>query len=233
MSHGGFFGGHHGHHGTHGHHLGLGLGGQVINASYLGCLLQGVFVSLFPSSNLPSWACSKKPAGNEHVDEKEQINEWESSLAPETFRHKLLNMDLRPLLLAGIALGGLFFWSSLIYWLRHNDDPTGKTYDTFKMRDAVVIGASSAARRESREASQPVSQPASQSGAYLPVALPPGFAPISTDATTTGPAAFGAPGSSAVPPVHPSKPATPVTYSNTLVPGGAGISHRQRILVSR
>ncbi len=144
MSHGGFGGhGHGGHAVHHGHHTGhhtFGLGGQVIDASLCLDLLQGVFVSLFPSLKSHPWFKKKQydPLDPEVASQTRENSDWENALQPPTLKQKLMHMDLRPFVLLGIFIGGLCLYSVLIYWLRHNDDPTGKTFNKFKTKDALM-----------------------------------------------------------------------------------------------
>src|SRR5579875_2893439 len=141
MSHGGvgFSSHHYAHHGLHhhghdgGHHGG---GAQVLNATMVFGMLQGLFVAIFGEKKsvptLQRWAqalaARQQATGLQGQTLSPEAAEWEACYHLPTWKEKLMQADLRPYIMLALFLGVLFLWLQIIVWLRHHDDPAGKTF---------------------------------------------------------------------------------------------------------
>ena len=134
-----------GHHGLHHHHIGhhsghghgIGGGGQIVNMVFLLGLSHSLCVALFGDQKV----FSKIKEGYDNMLGKEpgqNASIWQKSFKPETLLDKLIYMDLRPLVLLILFIGVIATWLSTVYWLRHHDDRTGITFQSFDIRTRLL-----------------------------------------------------------------------------------------------
>ena len=202
---GGSPGGHMGHHGGH-HHGGQGHHGGR-NTISLFSLLSNLSFAYTAAWEFIKWIPGLKPPqkrfpkqvsleGSESLSEserKELTEEIESMIKPPSFKDKVMHFDLRPIIFLVLFIFAVKYYLHTVYWLRHNDDPTGITFSNLNMRKDLQMNGSF---RETNGLG-PVDNTASNNeilpGTLVPGNYDPSIVPQASNSSQLPSSAFGVP----------------------------------------